>query len=141
MSFIRQKAVLPPPPPTLELVIPARQKTGVLNTINTIQRLFGRGGKHWTKGTYKTTKDGFAAFCLVGAEREANTQFEPAARAAIALAINKYTDRKYKVYPHSSDSGLESPTINFNDNPDTKWTDVLKVLNIARRLVRNAAVK
>ncbi|HEX5704907.1 MAG TPA: hypothetical protein VFX97_17040 [Pyrinomonadaceae bacterium] len=129
-----------PPRPSIRLYIPANEKKGTLACIDAIQNLFGKGGKYWIKGDEKIEKDGINKFCLVGAAKETNGQYENAARAAISLAVAQMFPKKFDLTEDEVEDNLayEGTITDFNDDKKTSWKKVLEVLKTARKLVREA---
>lgn len=131
MNYYEDSFIVQPP---AQLVIPAKHKAKIIKCIDAIQELFGPGGKYWIKGKYHLSQDGVDKFCLVGASQKANGPYEGPARLAIALAIDERARLE-----HAANS--ENVIITFNDKEPTKWADVKKVLNRARKIVQQAPTK
>jgi len=129
-----------PPRPAIQLCIPASEKQGTLACIDAIQKLFGPSGKYWIKGDEKIEEDGINKFCLVGAAKEANGKYENAARAAIALAVAEMFPKRYDLAEDGAEDVLADGDVitDFNDSKATKWPKVLKVLQTARKMVKES---
>lgn len=145
---------------TAKLDLTQVQKKGAVKALDAIEDLFGPKGAYWVKGDYSTEvftdrlgnglDDAMNAFCLSGAAAEANGKYEPIARAAITLAINKLFPQfiDQETFPleisrgESSEDGCGDGTdesiIRFNDNNKTSWEQVTRVMKEARKLVEKA---
>lgn len=130
--------IFTPSRPAISFMIQDSEKAGTLETINAIQQLFGRGGKNWIKDYFKDVEDGITKVCLAGAAQETNGRYENAARAAISFAIAEIEGTD--LMKHGAENFLADvdAIINFNDKKTTTWKDVLKALNRARKIVREA---
>lgn len=141
------------------LALTKTEKAGTIKTLDAIQSIFGKNGEHWIQGGYlsyesknwdgdfedekavealhPTDKYGpLTGACLVGAARVANGKYEPLAYLALSLAITE-NDAFYLTHK----SYLEDSITEFNDNHDTEWADVKKVIAKAKRVVAKAEAR
>lgn len=120
------------------LVIPKKDKKGVLRTLDAIRALFGKKGENWIQGDFKDkrrTRDGkdIHTFCLVGAARQANGKYEPQAHAALALAMEQhFADDHFDV---DDDESADTVIIRGNDEFASSWGDIAAVIKKAKALV------
>lgn len=133
------------------LTLTATEKAGTIKTLDAIQGIFGKKGEHWIQSAYLTygkedeevdlqnpsNKYGpLVGACLIGAARVANGKYEPIAYLALSLAITDgdgfYLNNK---------AFMEDSITGFNDDDDTEWADVKKVIAKAKRVVAKAEAR
>lgn len=157
------KLIQPEPVPTeIKLVIPAKEKPGVLKALGDIRSLFGKNGQNWIQGqehehyepgeehpdTGKTLRTAFDGYCLIGGVYAVDGRYEQAARGAIALAIAEreelaLSDPEYGddvVDAHDRITNDVEIITTFNDE-NADWPAIKAVLARAKVLVKTAATE
>ena len=112
----------------------------VAETLEKARALMNSGGKHWTKGAFKSTKDGEPCYCAVGALLETARIDDPNSLELDSLGgacLNKLS----AALPRTADRSFRSTAdrvVCYNDATHRRWKHIDNLFKRAIKLALDA---